>query len=874
MTVPVLSTKTSLPQPRPNLIARPQLIKKLQESTSCKLILISAPAGYGKTTIMTSWRLESGLPSAWVSLDKEDNDPIRFLIYISKAFNEISPEIGQNSLSLLRSTRTPSLETILTILINELSAFQSGIQLFLDDYHLLEEPGIHSLVSYLIEHLPHNVKLFLACRSDPPLQLSRLRVLGQLLEVRQEDLQFSLEESSELLVQNAGLDLDQDQIASLENRTEGWVAGLHLAALSMQHKEDLDAFIQEFSGSHHYIIDYLMDEVFSQQTPELKKFLVETSILDRFNSELCDRVTGRDDSSLLMDKLEKENLFLVPLDDHRDWYRYHQLFRDFLSSKLSRNKNNELYGKAVSWFMENGLSVQAVNYSLQTGDLELMVEVISQAAFEALNQGEFLTVLRWLEHIPEDVVTGNIVLSVCKGFVLFFTATHEDAQTYLEAAENCLHPDTTSSIRGRFLVLKAHLAICSDQLDPCIGYSREALELLDNDDLLFRNLTLNILGQVLEMKGDVRSAADIYKQAFESGWRFGDLLGALVAFTNLIFSLNELGLHNEAVSLCQKAVSGPQRHKNHGINLTDAVYLVWGLLAYESNELETALEYTNRGLDLIRAVNFPPGELWGLNIIVRTYLRMKKFDLAREVIRDGKQLASALGLNYVHGVWFEAMEAQISLETGDLTSAAAWGEKTGFNSQGPYHYWIDYSYFIYTRLLLSQGRLEEAETLLANMETTVTQEARNRKLIPIYLLQARLLDAQNRMAHAVKKVEKALVLAAPEDYRTAFLEEGVHLMQLLQQARRSAPAFVDELLLVLRGPDFPASRDTGLIDPLTEREQEVLRLVSRGLSNREIADVLVVSLGTIKKHLNNIFGKLHVESRTQAIVKGREIDLI
>lgn len=874
MTVPVISTKTSFPQSRPNLIARPRLHEKLRNSDSSKLILISAPAGYGKTTVLSSWRMESGLPSAWVSLDKDDNDPIRFLIYIAKAFNELSTELGENTLSLLRSTRLPSLETILAILINELSDFHSTIQLFLDDYHLIEEPAIHSLVSFMIEHIPQNVKFFLACRSDPPLQLSRLRALGQLVEIRQEDLQFNLEESTELMNRFSGLSLDPDQISSLEIRTEGWVTGLHLAALSMQHKPDLDGFIQEFSGSHHYIIDYLMDEVYSQQTPELRKFLVETSILDRFTSDLCDELTDRNDSSLFIEKLEKGNLFLVPLDDHRVWYRYHQLFRDFLSSKLSKNEIYDLYTKAVRWLLKKGLSGEAVNYSILTGDLDLMVEAVSQASFEALNQGEFMTILRWLHQIPEEVITGNIILSLCKGFVLFFTTTHDKAQMYLDAAEKILSPNTSASIRGRFLVLKAHLAICSDQLEPCIGYSREALETLDHDDLFFRNLTLNILGQVLEMKGDVRSAAEIYQQAFDSGWRFGDQLGALVAFTNLIFSLNELGMHREAVSLCQKAASGPSRNKKHGIILSDAVYLVWGLLAYESNDLETAMEYTNRGLDLIKVVNFPPGILWGLNIISRIHLRRKEYDQARGVIGEGKKLANELGLNYVHGIWFEAMEAQICMETGDLKSAGKWADKTGFHSQGPNHYWIDYCYFIYIRVLLTQGRLQEAETLLASMEVTVSQEARNRKLISIYLLQARLLETQNHSPHALEKVVRAMELAAPENYRTAFLEDGLHLLPLLQQARSSAPAFVDELLFVLKGADHPTLQTAELIDPLTEREQEVLRLVSRGLSNREIADYLVVSLGTIKKHLNNIFGKLHVESRTQAIIKGREIGLI
>jgi LuxR family maltose regulon positive regulatory protein len=714
----------------------------------------------------------------------------------------------------------------------------------------------------------------LASRSDPPLPLSRLRARGQLMELRQADLRFTPEEAAAFLNQSTGLGLTAEQVTALEARTEGWIAGLQLAALSMRGRGDLSAFIQAFSGSHRFVIDYLAEEVFSQQSEDLRQFLVESSLLDRFTASLCDAVTGRTDSAMLLRELEDNNLFLIPLDDQRQWYRYHQLFQDYLRAELDEPSKANLHKKASQWFMSQGLSAEAVKHALASGDTDLAVQVISQAAAGAFNQAAFQSLLGWLEALPEEIVRGNTVLATYKGLVLFLLTTYEDALPYAEAAEKSLPSVSPDPTQGIFMSLKAHLALYEGQLEECIQLSRDALEYLDEKNQVMRNLTLNVLGQVLEMKGDVASAADIYRQAFESGWQAGDRLGALVVFTNLVFALNELGRRREALAWCKQVVADIKAQAVPGLPLLDAAYLSWSLLAYEADELDLARQYAQRTLDVLVAANFPQGILWGQYILARIHLAEGDFDGMREITQQGRRLASRMDRKSIQGAWFAALEAQADLDSGELPSALRWTEVAAFTPQDSPPHWVEYPYFTYTRVLLAQGRSGEAQTLLDNMEALAAQGGRQRKLITIYLLQALSLSAQGEKQEAVVRVERALEIAAPQDYRRAFLDEGQKISKLLTKARGIAPTFVDELLLAFRPRVDSASQADGLIDPLTEREQEVLRLVAKGLSNREIAEALFVTLGTVKKHLNNIFSKLNVKNRTQAITRGRELGLL
>ncbi len=871
---PLLQMKLLIPPPRSNLVQRPRLVELLNLGTAAKLTLVSAPAGFGKTSLLSVWARECGLPVAWLSLGGDDNDPATFMTYLVTTLQGIVAHVGHASLAMLKATPPSPPENVLTILVNEFSQIPNDILLFLDDYHVIDAPEIHSALTFLVDNLPPKLHLFLSSRSDPPLPLSRLRARGQLVEVRQADLRFTAVEAATFFNETMGLHLNVDQIDALAQRTEGWIAGLQLAAQSLRGKQDVSAFVQAFSGSHRFVIDYLADEILSQQPEEVRHFLQQTAILDRFTAVLCDHVTGEENSTAVLRLLEDNNLFLFPLDEQRKWYRYHQLFSDFLRAELEEEQVSNLHKRAAKWFLAQGLYSEGVKHALASGDLNTAEEAILFTAPAVFNQGSLNILLRWLNALPEELVLTNIELSIFKGFALFMAQSEEMVPPYLQAAEKSLTKATPSFVLGRFLSLKAHMALCQASFDDCIRLSREAIEYLEESDLSFRNLTFNILGQVLELKGDVAGAAVVYDQAFNSGWRMGDQLGALVVFTNLIFSLNELGRRREALALCDQLASEIDSITVEGFSLADAVALPRSLLYLEANELNTAREQAQQALDMLTAVNFAQGILWGQYILARIHLARREFEPLFDLTQKGIRLAQQAGRASLHGAWLLALEAQAYLLQGHIFKAAQWAETAGYSANDDPRHWDEQSYFTFMRLLLAQERLAEAQTLLHTMQRAAQQGGRARKLITIHLLQACLHLAQKNRAKALEQIVHALKLAAPENYGRAFLDEGPTITQLLPQVRSTAPDFVDELLVAVGAQAEPNPAAAGLIDPLTEREMEVLRLVAKGLSNRQLAEVLFIAVGTVKKHLNNIYSKLAVQNRTQAIIKARELGLL
>lgn len=870
----LLTTKLYTPTLRQNFINRRRILDRLDEALNRKLTLIAAPPGYGKTTLLSIWARERDIPAAWLSLDSEDNDLSMFFQYLIAALQTIYPQVGLVTLSQLKSPQLPSKKAILATLINDLDQVEDNFALILDDYHWIEEQRIHSSLSYLIDHLPEKLHLIIASRSDPPLQLSRLRARSQLLEFRQSDLRMTPEEASYFMEESMGLSLSKEQVAALEARTEGWIAGLQLAALSVKGKEDIDEFIETFGGSHRYVIDYLADEVFSQQSAEIQSFLTQIAILDRISAPLCDVVSGREDSKEILHYLEETNLFLIPLDDQRQWYRFHHLFLDYLRTALEGSDRAALHKKASQWFLSNQLYPEAVNHARATGDIPALTQAISKAAPRSFEQGSVSSLSNWLNSLPRDILLHNSQLATYQGFLTFFSESPEKAEPFAEAAQEYLPPEASSSHQGQLMCLQAHLALCHDDLDKSVQLSRDALEYLDEGDLFFRNLTLNVLGQVLEMKGDVGSASEIYQQAFKSGAQAGDQLGMLVILTNLVFSLNELGQRNRALTFCQELAADQKWHSPGGLDLSDGIYLPWSLLSYEANQLQLAREQVECALRGVDRVSIAQGKLWGQYILARIHLANHEYESMEQVTAKGRQLARRIGSQEIHYAWFETLEAQANLERGEITAVKHWAEGKSFSPGDNPHHWHEHQYFTFTRLLLAQERWDDAEILLKSMEKNIEQDRRYRKLITVYLLQVILEMAKSQRENAIDRLKRALTLAEPQDYRRAFLDEGQAILGLVPEVRNVASAFVDRLLLELPSEMTPSLPAASLFEPPSERELEVLHLVARGYSNRQIAEVLFVTLGTVKKHLNNIFGKLQVKNRTQAVAKAREIGLL
>jgi LuxR family maltose regulon positive regulatory protein len=563
MSAPLLSTKLHTPPVRPGLVSRPRLIERLNAGLGRRLTIVSAQAGFGKTTLVTEWLNQLDRPSTWLSLDEGDNDPVRFLTYLVAALQSVDQGIGRAVQGLLGAPQPPPVESLMTLLINDVAVTANPFVLVLDEYDTIYAETIHEAIGFLVEHQPQQVALVLVARQDPLLPLPRLRVRRQVAEICENDLRFTLEESAAFLHQALGMDLDRPLIAALEARTEGWIAGLQLAALSMccQPDDRISAFVQDFGGSHRHNIDYLADEVLSRQDHELRCFLCQTSILTRLSASLCDAVTGRSDSREVLRQLEQSNLFLVPLDGHREWYRYHRLFADFLRTELDVKTQSLLHKKAASWLESHKLLPEAVDHAMASGDLELAARMVSLASAGAMASGSLVTLQGWLDALPRDVVGSHADLATVQSFLLFFGGRISEAVYYGEAAERSMPPGASPSIRGRLLSMKAHLALCADDQDSADRFAREALTCLEDDDAVFRNLTVNLLGQALEAKGDVAAAVEVYRQAAPRRRRIGREVGAMVVITNLVLALNELGAERKrwpsAIKSSMRILSSP-----------------------------------------------------------------------------------------------------------------------------------------------------------------------------------------------------------------------------------------------------------------------------------------------------------------------------
>jgi LuxR family maltose regulon positive regulatory protein len=803
---------------------------------------------------------------------------VRFLTYLIAALRGIDEDIGQVTQSLLGSPQVPAVDLAMTALINGIAAASEPFVLVLDDYHHIRVEWIHRAVEFLLAHQPPQLHLVLITRTDPPLPLPRLRVRGQVTEIRAGDLRFTENESAAFLSQALGGTLEAELVAALEARTEGWIAGLQLASLALRtplsmRDRDTDAirgFVAAFSGSHRHVIDYLADEVLAQQPAEIRRFLRQTAILDRFTASLCDVVTGRDDSETLLGRLEQANLFLISLDDRREWYRYHALFADFLRTELDPETRAALHLKTAHWFAAQDLLPEAVRHALASGDMDYAAHAIALAADEAFRTASITTLAGWLDALPDELVRANVELATYKGLVLFLTDRRAEAATYADAAEQGALADVPLSSRGRLYSLKAHIALCNDVLSATTQLSREALDCLSEGDAVFRDLTLNVLGQALEIEGDIAAAADVYREAFTLRHRAGNQLGTMVVLTNLAFALNELGRRREALELCQQVVEEKTPRTGRSFSLTEGAYLAWSLFSFEANELDLAREQASRALTLCQQAHVADGVQWAQFVLARVHLANGEIDAMRELCQQARRPAGQANQN-IHGAWLAALEAQASLQQGDLAAAVHWAQVTGLTPNGVPRRWNEFLYFVYVRLLLAQDRPEEAENLLAAMEHSAQQGERRRNLISVYLLQTLVCKVLGRGEQALARVKDALRLAAPQDYRRAFLDEGPAVLELLSRVRHVAPAFVDSLQVSGDQGAHPAQG--ALVEPLTDREAEILQLIAAGRSNPEIAELLYLSLNTVKWHAKNLYAKLGVSSRVQAITRAQELEL-
>jgi LuxR family maltose regulon positive regulatory protein len=910
---PLLVTKLYVPRPGHNMVSRPRLLSRLNECLRRELTLVSAPAGFGKTTLLSEW-VRHALPVAWVSLDEGDNDPVRFWSYVVAALDNLLAGIGTTVMPQLHTAIPAPIESFLTDLINELAAAPHEFALALDDYHAIHAEPIHYGLTYLLDHLPPPMHLFIATRADPPLPLARYRARGQMVELRAGDLRFTLDEAAAFLNDVIGLDLTARDVAALEDHTEGWVAGLQMAALSMRGRDDLSGFVSAFAGSQRYVLDYLVEEVLQRQPQSIQVFLSCTSILERMSGPLCDAVMGGiadraaagvptgetrapgTGSQAVLEYLEASNLFVVPLDDERRWYRYHRLFAECLRSRLEGAVANrpdgapddvrELHRRAAGWYSAERLFAEAVPHALAAQDWEWAAGLVERTAQEiTLVRGEMVTLQNWLKALPDEVLRTRPRLCLAQAWVFAIHQQMEAAEASLCRAEQASISGEAEDIRAEITALRSLGAVLKGDLHRAAELARQALEQLPRDDLFLRSLVALDNGILHHMGGDVVAGS----LACANAVRMGQQAGNIIATTLAVWLMGEMerlqGKLHRAVEIYRDAIA---RWGEAPTPFAGVVYSNLGEVLREWNLLDEAARYLTQGTELAAQWN-PALALDGYVSLARVRQAQGDTQGAFEAMRRTEGLGAASDILSLDETMVATQVVRLWIVQGDLEAADRWAQACGLSadgewSAGPYPFVARESIVLgLVRVLMAQGDALRALRLLDSLLLEAEQLKRTTVVIEVLTLQALARQALGETDAALRHLERALSLAEPEGFVRLFLDEGPPVVELLRQiagrsspegiyARRLLAAFAGAPDVVVQSAHAPAHPPQ--VEPLSEREEEVLRLIADGLSNREIAERLIVGVGTVKTHINNIYGKLGVHSRTQALARARELGLV
>ena len=935
--LPFLRTKLYAPPLRSELVSRPRLIKRLNAGlwraggAARKLTLVSAPAGFGKTTLVSAWAqsLGNALPTvagpdeapgsgdtavsfAWLSLDEGDNDVMRFLAYLIAALQTAEAGLGGVALSRLQSQQPPPAEVTLSAVINDVAVLSTRIILVLDDYHLIEAQAIHQAVAFILRHQPPQLHLAIVTREDPFLPVGRLRARGEMTELRAADLRFTPTEATAFLNEVMGLALSSEDVAALAQRTEGWIAGIQLAALSMQGRRDVSSFVRSFTGSHRFVLDYLVEEVLDRQPAPVQTFLLQTSILARMSGSLCDAVrlgradlpTGTDDGQTTLEALERANLFIIPLDHDRRWYRYHHLFADLLRRRLRQTYPDQiptLHQRASAWFEHHDLPADAIRHAYAAEDLERVADLAELAWPDWSETYKAIIWLGWVKALPDAVVQNRPVLGMAYAWAYLNSGQLEQAESKIQDAERWLEPPTGrasdsdidsplpvvvddqqfQALPVQLAIARAYLAQATGNVSGTVTYVTRALDLLPQDDAHNRASVTALLALAYWASGDVRAA----QRVFPEGLFYDDYDLITGTFVRVGMRL-ALGRLREAFGLCEHAL---QLADKLGEPVgTEDVYIARARLHRERGELERAAQDLAKAKDLGDQVELPD---W----YHRWYVAQAGLSESRGYL-DGAlgyldQAARSFVRTPVPDVQpIPARRAQVLIKLGRLGEAEVWARERGLSVDDALSFLHEYEHITLARLHLARYRrdgggelLYSATSLLDRLLIAAEDSDRMGSAIEILILRAIAFEAEGRVSDALVPLERALVLAEPEGYVSCFVDEGAPMARLLYEAlsRGISPAYVGRLLSAVSsaepGPPVtgqPLLAQEGLLEPLSEREIEVLQLIGQGFTNPEIAKRLYLSLNTVKVHTRNIYGKLDVHNRTQAVARGRALGLL
>src|SRR6266498_1165010 len=912
MAAPVLATKLYIPPPPPKVVVRTRLIERLNEGLSAggKLTLISAPAGFGKTTLVSEWITGSDRQVAWLSLDEGDGEPVRFLTYLIAALQTVAPNIGEGIMGALQSSQPPPIELLLTALLNNINSIPGDFVLVLDDYHVIDATQVDEALTFLVEHLPPQMHLVITTREDPALPVPRLRARRQLIEFRAADLRFTPSEAAEFLNQVMDLNLSLEEVAVLETHTEGWIAGLQLAALSMRGRQDIPGFIQAFAGDNRYIVDYLVEEVLQRQPQPVRNFLLQTAILDRLSGPLCDAVignhpegTGQEASSARLESLQRGNFFLIPLDDKRHWYRYHHLFADVLRMYLMTEQPDQvpaLHRRASEWYEQNGSATDAIHHALAADDFERAADLIERAVPEMRQSRQEATMLGWLQTLPDELFHRRPVLSVYYAGALLLNGKLEGVESRLRDAERWLGTNTNRSERpeassaemvfvdeeefrrlpGWIAIYRAASALALGDVHDTVKYARQALELVPEEEDLGRGAAAGFLALVYWRSGDLEAAHRSWSDCMARLQKAGYLSDALGSAISLAYIRITQGRLHEAIRTYEQALHMAKEQGTPTLRGTADMYVGISELEREHNDLTAAMQHLLRSKELGELAGLPQNPYrWR---VAMARIRQAQGDLngALDLLQEEERLYVSDFSPNVRPV--AAWKTRVWIAQGRLGQALGWAREQGLSAEDDLSYLREFEHITLARVLLARSKsdradrsMREAIGLLERLLKAAEAGERMGSVIEILVLLSLAHQIQGDIPAALAPLERALTLAEPEGYVRMFVDEGPPMAVLLEAAAKhgTAPNYVRRLLAALGKAEDRTPVKQGLIEPLSVRELDVLRLLRTDLSGPDIARELMVSLHTLRTHTNNIYTKLGVNNRRAAVRRAEELGL-
>ena len=905
----LLKTKLYVPRSRRGLVPRPRLSERLDRGAASRLVLVSAPAGFGKTTLLTEW-LAAGpatpageRPAAWLSLDRGDNDPASFWTYVIAALRTAAPGVGEGALALLQAPGPQPTEAVLTVLLNDLGAVAGDIVLVLDDYHVIDAREVQDGMAFLLDHLPPRLHVVIAGRADPALPLARLRARGELAEIRAAELRFTPDEAAAYLNEMMGLQLTARDVAALEGRTEGWIAALQLAALSMQGRDDVAGFIAGFAGDDRYVVDYLVEEVLQRQPDRVQAFLLQTSILGRLSGPLCDAVTGQGGGKAMLEALDRGNMFLVPLDDRRQWYRYHHLFADVLQARLLDEQPGQvadLHRRASAWYERSGEQSVAIGHSLAAGDFGQAADLVERALTAMSQTRQEATVRGWLELIPDEVIRVRPVLIVAVAWVLLSDGQFEgvdgrlrDAERWLDAAQGTgagspaapaemvvVNEEEYRRLPGTIETYRAALALARGEPLDAVRHAQRALDLAPAGEHRLRASAAGMMAIAFWGSGDLEGAYSAWAECVAGLRRAGhiaDIFGCTIAMADIQLVQGRLGA---AMRTYEQALQRADEQSGPVLRGTADMYVGMSEVHRERDDLAAATRQLMRSQELGEAVGLPQNRYRWRVAMARIRQAQGDLDGALELLDAAERLYMGDMFPNVRPV--PALRARVWIAQGRLGEVLGWAREQGLSVDDDLSYLREYEHITLARMLMARSAAEpagdcahEANRLLERLLLAAEEGGRAGHVLEILVLQALAHQTQGDIPAALACLERAVTLAEPEGYVRVFADEGAPMASLLRAAAKHGTTgnHVRRLLAAVSETKQDSPVRQALIDPLSERELDVLRLLGTELDGPAIARELMVSLNTVRTHTKNIYAKLAVTNRRAAVRRGAELGL-